>query len=103
MIQASLTKVATKSTGANNWGALHRRKWGESHIGAMVTAWAAYADTHFYRYESRIGDDGVLGDPWASIGKAILELLNGELGGLDGGTVDALIRDILANEGAEVE
>lgn len=69
----------------------------------MIDAWAAYADAHFSRYESSIGEDYVLGVAWVEMGKAIRTMLNGELGGLDGGTVDGMLLSIATNEGASLE
>jgi 5-methylcytosine-specific restriction endonuclease McrA len=40
----------------------------------------------------RIGSDGVLGVAWAKIGHQLLTLLCGDLGRLDGGTLDHIIR-----------
>ena len=65
----------------------------------MLKAWLEYADTHEAAYETRIGDDYVLGPQWAAIGGAMLALLNGDLGRLDGGTLDGIIRDTLSAEG----
>lgn len=65
----------------------------------MVQGAATYADAHAKRYESKIGDDGVLGPAWCDILRGVLTLLNGEMGRLDGGTVDGLIRDMLQAEG----
>ena len=69
----------------------------------LVGASAQYADYHQRRYESRIGDDGVLGDPWADILKSARVLLNGECGRLDCGTVDGLICEMLEAEGFDVD
>lgn len=68
----------------------------EAGIVAMLRGWATYAAAHQQAYESRIGDDGVLGPEWQAIGEALLGLLNGDLGRLDGGTLDGFIRDTLA-------
>src|SRR5574338_930214 len=71
----------------------------EGSIVRMIDAWASYADAHRARYESGIGDDGVLGDEWEAMGRAIRALLNGESGRLDCGTLDAFIPDTLNAEG----
>lgn len=89
-------------------------RWGERHVEAfraarrfelpivrLITAAAQYADAHFLAYESRIGQDGVLGDAWLQIIKSIRELLNGEIGRLDGGVTDRLLCDMLELEGFE--
>ncbi len=70
---------------------------------AMVKGWAAYADAHAARFHSKIGDDSVLGPAWAEMGRGLLRLLNGELGHLDAGTLDAFLRDTLVEEGFDPE
>lgn len=72
-------------------------------IARLIMAWADYADLHHARYESRIGADGVLGPAWQAQGEALLTLLNGELGDLDAGACDRIVRAVLANEGCDVE
>lgn len=71
----------------------------EAPIVGLCLSWAAYADAHRARYESGIGDDGVLGAEWEAIGSAIRGLLNGECGRLDCGTLDAFLHDTLHAEG----
>ncbi|HEY7195492.1 MAG TPA: hypothetical protein VH439_17245 [Gemmatimonadales bacterium] len=61
----------------------------------LIVALGAYADAHYQRYETAIGTDGVLGQAWAEIAQGILTLLNGDLGPLDGGTCDGMIREIM--------
>src|SRR5689334_8351849 len=73
----------------------------EDSIARLLQAWARYADAHKGMYGSPIGEDGVLGDEWRTIGLALRGLLNGELGRLDGGTLDAFILDTLRAEGAD--
>jgi hypothetical protein len=58
-----------------------------------------YADAHAERFESSIGDDYVLGPIWERMGRTIGELLNGETGRLDCGTIDGMIRDVLERNG----
>lgn len=75
----------------------------EASIGGLLHAWARYADDHRAAYDSPIGHDGVLGEHWRDIGLGLRGLLNGELGWLDGGTLDAFILDTLRAEGVETE
>lgn len=75
----------------------------EGPIVLMLKGWLEYADHHENRYDSRIGEDGVIGPAWAEIGKSLLNLLNGELSRLDGGALDALIRNTLTDEGFELD
>jgi hypothetical protein len=71
----------------------------ERSIVGLLKGWIDYTNQHAARYESGIGDDGVLGPEWESIGRGILGLLNGESGRLDCGTLDSLIRNVLSSEG----
>jgi hypothetical protein len=71
----------------------------EAGIVRLLHGWADYADIHKRRYESGIGDDGVLGPAWAAIGANVRTLLNGETGRLDCGTLDSFICSTLTAEG----
>jgi len=71
----------------------------EKGIVNLLRGWLSYADQHKASHESSIGEDGFLGDYWASIGASIRGLLNGEIGRLDGGALDSLICNILEAEG----
>lgn len=66
---------------------------------AALRAWCEYADLHAKRFESDIGDDGVLGPAWEKWGRGLRLLLNGETGRLDCGTLDAIILDNLVTQG----
>ena len=65
----------------------------------MLKGWAGYADVHKARFGSGIGEDSFLGQYWESMGMALLALLNGEVGRLDCGDMDAFIRQCLTEEG----
>jgi hypothetical protein len=69
----------------------------------MLRGWLEYAESYKARFESEIGDDYVLGNEWFAIGVAMLSLLNGDLGRLDGGTLDAIIRDNLTEQGFDCD
>ncbi len=69
----------------------------------LLRGWLAYADCHLRRYESTIGEDGFLGPEWAKIGGAIRDLLNGELGRLDAGSLDTIICNRLEENGFSPE
>lgn len=71
----------------------------EHAIGRAIGAWCDYARNHAERFGSPIGQDYVLGPAWARWGFALRELLNGELGRLDGGTLDTILHDNLAEQG----
>lgn len=89
----------------NGWAGRHISAWQSSRpaIGGLIRSWLLYADTHRERYESGIGEDGFLGKEWAAIGFSLRDLLNGELGGLDGGLCDGIIVDALEREGWDAD
>lgn len=116
LIERSLRKTAPKRFKENQWG--HRHTVGfknhfvpthehqplhEAGIVHLIRGWAEYADAHFHRFESTIGEDSVLGEEWAQIGSALRGLLNGELGRLDGGTLDGLILEIATHNDINLE
>lgn len=88
---------------AETWKSLHywavREPEGLEVIGRMCSDWAEYGLEHHERYESRLADDYVLGPAWAKIGEGLLALLNGDLGRLDGGSLDGMIRMALQAQG----
>lgn len=71
----------------------------ERPIVGMLRGWIQYAERHRQQYESTIGEDGVLGPAWAQIGDGIRQLLNGDCGRLDCGTLDSIIHDNLREAG----
>lgn len=75
----------------------------EEAVSHLLKGWCEYADAHEAAYGSTIGEDGVLGEPWAEMGRGLLRLLNGDCGRLDCGIIDGLIRDHLRAEGFEAE
>ena len=101
-----------KHTDRLNFVPNYAKEWGNRHLSAirhpiasersivvLLRGWLEYADQHKARFESTIGEDGFLGPEWAKMGSSLLELLNGELGRLDGGTLDSIIREALTAEG----
>jgi hypothetical protein len=92
----ALTLSERRHSAAPDWARRHINAFTRSNaIAYMIEALGMYADRHYDRYESTIGDDGVLGEGWASMAQGLLTLLNGELGGLDGGTCDGIIREMM--------
>jgi hypothetical protein len=75
----------------------------ETAVAQMLRAWETYAAAHNARFESAIGEDYVLGPAWEQIGLGIRALLNGELGRLDGGTLDRFILDTLKENGSNTD
>ena len=58
----------------------------------LIRDWESYAAIYHRKYETQIGEDAVLGAAWIDIGKCFIDLLNGDIGRLDAGTLDARIR-----------
>lgn len=88
----------------NNWITRHAQAWDaprgmEVPIVGLIKSWLDYGQRHRAQYAASIGDDYVLGPEWAQIGMALLTLLNGDLGRLDGGSLDGIIRDAMLAQG----
>lgn len=86
---------------AEPWALTHRRamRFQTTALATAIDAWCYYASHHQAQFGSKIGDDQVLGPAWAKWGEALLTLLNGDLNGMDGGTLDKIIRDNLTEQG----
>lgn len=67
----------------------------------LLQSWETYANNHRARFETSIGDDAVLARYWSDIGSAIIGLLNGDIGRLDGGTVDKYVRELARENGVK--
>lgn len=82
-------------------GLRHRNAFMRGHpIASMILAAADYADTYRERYpDYGIGKDYVLGPEWRSIVRSIRALLNGDIGQMDGGALDATLADMESFEG----
>lgn len=80
-----------------------RRAEHEKALVALYKGWRMYAEAHEKRFESKIGEDYVLGPEWQKIGEALRRLLNGETGNLDCGTVDSSILDTMKANGIDTE
>lgn len=78
---------------------LNPKEGAEFAIVGLIRAWLCYADSHHASYGCGIGQDGVLGECWSKIGNEIRGLLNGDLGRLDGGTLDGILCRILTEQG----
>jgi hypothetical protein len=112
MPQTEKFQVAIKAgpdrPGENGWRGRHHRAIVlpnaiERPIVLMLEGWYDYAVQHRVRFDSKIGDDGFLGQHWEAIGDALRALLNGDCGRLDCGTVDAFLLDTMADNSVETE
>ncbi len=96
--------INTSFSNMGGWQQRHREALrypttAEQPIINMLAGWVGYATAHASRYQSSIGDDGVLGPAWAEVGSAIRRLLNGDCGRLDCGTLDHIISENLTRCG----
>ena len=71
----------------------------ETAVAQMIVGWGRYAQDHKKEYGTPIGDDGIIGAAWLEVGKGLIDLLNGQTGRLDCGTLDAFIRDTVHENG----
>ena len=89
-----------------DWLIHHCRTWIGSNdarpLRHLITGLAVYADQHKRRYDSNIAEDNILGAAWLDMWQGVRTLLNGELWGLDGGTLDALLLQIAEVAGYDV-
>lgn len=83
--------------------ALNPKPGPERAIVLIASGLAEYAGSHFARYDSTIGEDGVLGEEWREIARGLLGLLNGECGRLDCGSVDSFIREKASAHGVDLD
>jgi hypothetical protein len=126
IVRASNAAAAGKSFGANQWGAVHaerfklamtfagmdgRKPTMAAGIALIIEGLATYADGYHAEYGPEgedqsdghiLANDGVLGDAWAEVLKGCRTLLNGDLGGLDGGTLDSILCKMAEANGYEV-
>lgn len=69
----------------------------------ILSGLTEYAGAHVRQYDSPIADDGVIGEAWLDALRGLRALLNGELGRLDGGTLDHAILELYKAAGFEGE
>lgn len=100
--------MATKTQG-RTWKDRHDAaclypRGSEGPIIAMYRALSDYVEIYKTDYPDRIlGDDYVLGAAWLRAASAFQDLLDGDCGRLDCGTLDGLIRDCARNAGFSAE
>lgn len=106
---ANLIAVNNSTRHSTGWAERHNdainhpNSTEKSLVSLIEDGWYGYASYHRVRFNSAIGEDYVFGPAWAEIGRSLLTLLNGELGRLDAGTCDAFVRDVMKENGVEVE
>ena len=89
-----------KHAAGTSWSMVHKRAL----LRAIplidgIRAWCAYASAHQARFGDGIGQDYVFGRQWAAWGAALRRLLDGDLHGADGGTLDTILHDNLKEQG----
>lgn len=99
LIQTKLNEQAKKNNVLKYYESRHVKAWRRSSIAKMIDALAIYADEHFKRYKSPVGEDYVLGEYWIESLKGVRGLLNGELIDLDAGFTDMIIITLAENNG----
>ena len=70
-----------------------------SALRAMLVGWERYALAFRDRYECDISTDGVLGDQWLAVGEGLRQLLGGDTGGWDCGSINHNIVRIMGEHG----
>ena len=101
----NLNQLPSYAKAADAWAASHQwaiacpKEGYEKALVQMLSGWLRYADAVQADWDAGIGKDGVLGPLWAQIGSQLRGLLNGELGRLDGGSLDRLLCRTLEAEG----
>jgi hypothetical protein len=75
----------------------------EAAIVAAITALRGYATMHELAYNAKLANDGVLGDAWLDALRGVRGLLNGQLGRLDAGFLDAALCGLHRAAGFEGE
>lgn len=71
----------------------------EAPIVNVLTVLDSYDRQHVTRFGSGLARDYVLGAAWLEIAKAARTLLNGDLGRLDGGSLDKILLDLIRTAG----
>lgn len=67
----------------------------------MYDAWRLYAQNHSRTFDHLLGEDTALGPAWVAIGRALQDLLNGNVGSrIDCGTMHTTIEGLLGLNGA---
>lgn len=105
----SIANAMSKAFQQNEYGKrhaeawLHPRKGSEAMIKGLILGWIEYADQYHqsssFEPHGALAKDYYAGREWLAIGQSIISLLSMDLGRLDGGLLDGLIREIAINEG----
>ena len=72
-------------------------------ISSMLRAIQDYAALYRERFESTIGNDGVLGEGLKDMIQGLRVLLNGDCGRIDCGTIDSKLCELAERHGIELD
>ena len=78
----------------------------EAALVAIVRGLALYADALQLAYETEVGPAGCanpISDGWKDVAEGLMQLLNGELGRLDGQCMSRLVHDLAEVAGVELD
>ncbi len=106
MTHTRLIEMANnRAWGDKSWGVRHITAWERDRhpIRDMIVALAMYADGHQEEFRNPLGEDGVLGPAWRQAVTGVRQLLNGNLGQLDAGTLDRMLVGMLEKEGFDAD
>ena len=67
----------------------------------LINGLALYPVAHAHAYSSPLADDGVIGPAWLDALRAVVDMLNGELGRLDGGLLWTELNKLARSAGFE--
>lgn len=115
IMHASIEELSRKMA-EDDWARRHLMGWEfsdaikstgtmklEAALRDSIIAWARMGEAHRVVHQSNIGNHHVLGVAWKAQGQTLLIMLNGELGRLDGATLDRLIREVAETCGVDLE
>lgn len=96
----------------NDWWIRHRDTFEElgmtpgkkEHpVASLIRALGLYETRHFEDHGRLIAHDGYLGPVWLSMYAGVRDLLNGELGAMDGGLLSSMLTKLARNAGFSEE
>ncbi len=107
-IEESIHQTESKFGTPARWAERHLAAWRapegfEVALKNLILGLSVYGREMQREFDTPAGRDGFLGPAFKDIAASIITLLNGHLGRFDGGTLDALVRAICAENGIELE
>jgi len=104
----NIRTVEGKQGSAAQWAERHLAAWRnpegfEVALKNLILGLNQYGRSMRVEFATLAREDNFLGPAFLEIARSILVLLNGELGRFDGGSLDALVRAIAAENGFELD